>query len=157
MRQWWQSLEQRERKSILLAAIVLGFAIAYAFVWLPLESAREARLSTNRELQTQHTWMQQAVSRFGANQTGSSSGTPLLTVIDQSAKQRALGNAIQQIKPQGDNEVQVWLQAAEFDELARWLADLAKQQGVIVDSVSVRATDNAGRVDARLTLTRGRG
>ncbi|MGJ3232703.1 MAG: type II secretion system protein GspM [Oceanicaulis sp.] len=81
-------------------------------------------------------------------------GAPLRTLVGASATARNL--PISRVQPLDDGGLGVWLDAAPADRLMAWLADLSREEGVIVDRASFdREGDNVVR--AQLTLRRAGG
>ena len=80
------------------------------------------------------------------------SGQSLLSLVDRTAKSGRLGTALKRVQPDGDEKVGVWLEAANFDDLVRWLAALETRHGVRVVSSVFQALEASGSVDARLVF-----
>ncbi|MBA1331043.1 general secretion pathway protein GspM, partial [Candidatus Endoriftia persephone str. Guaymas] len=78
----------------------------------------------------------------------------LFTLVDRTATQNRLRKQIDQIKPQGDNRVQVWMENAAFDAMLRWLGLLQQQYHIQVVSMNIDSKDKPGRINARISLER---
>ncbi|MEJ1960845.1 MAG: type II secretion system protein GspM [Gammaproteobacteria bacterium] len=65
----------------------------------------------------------------------------LLVVVDRAAREAGLGNSLTNSEPGGPGRLRVRLEKAQFDIMIGWLARLAEQNGIGVESASV---DNAG-------------
>ncbi len=76
-------------------------------------------------------------------------GAPLRTVIGRTAS--ASGVAISRVQPLDDGRLGVWLDTVEADALMAWLSDLAREEGVRVDRVSLDR-EGDGVVRAQLLL-----
>ena len=76
-------------------------------------------------------------------------GAPLRTVIGRTASAR--GVAISRVQPLDDGRLGVWLDTVEADALMAWLSDLAREEGVRVDRVSLDR-EGDGVVRAQLLL-----
>lgn len=158
IRQVWEGLETRERRTLLLGAIALAI-ICYIFViWLPAHrqaDALQARVAEQRALLA---WMQQAaveaqaLQAAGANPTAAAGGQSLFSLVDQSARQAGLASALRQVEPSGEHSVRVNFQQASFDALLGWLVRLKTQHGVQASLLSVRSAEAPGRVNAQLVL-----
>ena len=111
------------------------------------------------EQQSLKLWMQQAAAeakqlRGGASASGGGGDEhrSLLALVDQTAKQSQLAQAVKRIQPDGQDVVRVNLEQASFDDVVKWLGNLQRVYGVsVVDAAIDRQTD-AGRINARLTL-----
>lgn len=159
MKDWFNSLAQRERTMVSVAAVVILLALGYVAAWSPL-SSRVARLEKSvEERQAVKQWMEQAAVeanqlRGAAGATGGDEHRSLLAVVDQTAKQSQLASAVKRIEPEGQEVVRVSLERASFDDLVLWLGSLQRTFAVRVADVSIERQAETGRVNARLTLKR---
>ncbi|MCI0517622.1 MAG: type II secretion system protein M [Woeseiaceae bacterium] len=159
MKAWFESLQPRERIFVLSATAVIALAILYLGIWRPLDKAHSAMqasvqtwgsaLSELRPLQEQL----QSASLSGAQASRNES---LVVIIDNSLRQRGLYGALQRSQPTAQNGIRVEFENASFDDLILWLGDLATAHGLQLQSgsFSSMAADNAGRVNATVTLER---
>jgi len=163
MKTWFESLDPRERRMLIIGSALLGVMLFYVLVWEPLEHGVETLRKSNAEQRTQLQWMQQAVAEV--KQLRGSSGRPaqlakgqsLLAAIDRAARSNQLGDALKRVQPDGSERARVWLENAGFDQLVRWVDSLQRQQGVRVVSSVFEAREEKGRVDARLVFESGGG
>ncbi len=158
--EYWQGLQPRERIALGIGAVAVVFALFYFALWQPLMDARK---TVQREVQQQREllhWMRMAASeaqalRGSANPAGKGlGGQSLLSLVDRSAKQQGLGDAMKRVEPDG-GEVRVWFEEAAFDRLVGWLQKLAREHGVKVVSATIERGEASGLVDARLRLAEG--
>jgi general secretion pathway protein M len=162
VREWFESLQERERLFVAAAAAALALAVFYLAVWMPLDSGQE---SAARGVQT---W-QDALADLRAMQgdlqaagTGTARGAPpdagqsLVMIADKTLRSRDLYNSLQRSSPTPGNGIRLEFENVAFDELMLWLGDLARDYGLQVQSGSFSATaqDAAGRVNATLILER---
>lgn len=159
MRAWLETLQPRERAFVLSAIAVIALAILYLGVWRPLDRAHTGMqtsvqtwgkaLSELRPLQTQLQNATLAAAQSGGNES-------LVVIIDNSLRQRGLYGALQRSQPTAQNGIRVEFENAAFDDLILWLGDLATSHGLHLESGSFSSnqTDNAGRVNATVTLER---
>ncbi len=159
MKAWFEALQPRERIFVLSAIAVVTLAILYLGIWRPLDRAHTnlrtgvqtwgTALSEIRPLQSQL----QNSSLRAAQSSGNES---LVVIIDNSLRQRGLYSALQRSQPTTQNGIRVEFENAAFDDLILWLGDLAASHGLHLQSgsFSSSATDNAGRVNATVTLER---
>lgn len=145
LRQRWLLLQPREQRALLL----LGGALALFLLWgLWLGSHRaaqkaETQLSAGRALLRE---LQAAQPSAGNGQFG---GSLLGAASDAAA---AAGLSLHRIEPEGDGGVRVWVEKADFNAVARWLA-LLSAQGVRVQEAQVEKQSEGG-VSARISLGR---
>lgn len=163
MSHWWARLSTREQRMLLLGGLALLVMLPYWLIWMPLvEHTRmlERRISTLGE---DLVWMQAAsdeVQRLGgagvqvAADRGVS-GQSLLGLVDSSVREAGLASSVRRVQPDGDQRVQLWMEAVEFDTLLSWLARLQSGQGVQVERFSADRRAEPGLVDSQLNLVRG--
>lgn len=159
MSEWWRGLHARERRTLVVAGGALVAMLFYFLLWLPPHQAIEAQRERLRDLREDAAWMRDAVAayqRLGGSADGApaQSGQALYALADRTAREAGLGEAIERVEPSGETRVRVSFQGATFDELVRWLGRLEREFGISAAPVSLRRGDDAGRVDARLTLSR---
>lgn len=157
MKEWWASLDKRDRRTLVVGGIALGVILFYFVVWSPVLRHRDQlahRVAQERELLS---WMHGAAAqvsalRGNARRTQANSGS-LLSLAEQSARQAGLDPVIT-TDQQG---VRVTLNKANFDDIVRWLARLHRQYGVTVTLATVRHNEDGpkGQVDAQLILSPG--
>lgn len=84
--------------------------------------------------------------------TKSGSDQSLLTVVSNTAKDKKI--VFKRFQPNGDNELELWLENANFNVVLWWLSVIEQKNGIHVSRISVEQTDKQGFVDARITLMR---
>lgn len=158
MRDWLESLEQRERLLVVGGAAALLLMFVYLAIFAPLYEKHEQLLLSVTAQRDTVQWMQQSgerarqLQRKAGGSSKSLDGSSLLSVSDRTARTAGLGSQLKRIEPEGKNSVRVWLEGASFDILIGWLTDLSKRHGVDINSISIDRTPVAGQVDARITL-----
>lgn len=161
MRNWFDTLEIRERMFVMVGGGAIVFAVFYFLVWMPLASG-QAMLSTNvsaleraiAELKTI------TASRSGASNSRTEVigiNQSLVVIVDSTLRERGLYNSLQRSQPTRDNGIRVEFENAAFDDLILWLGELGNRYGlqIISGSFSAPRQDAEGRVNASLTLERG--
>ena len=158
MKEWFESLEQRERRILIGGAVALLLLSVYFLGWEPfINGLHELRESTQRK-QGELAWMQNAVlevKQLQATQTTPvhfDSGQSLLGVIDRSAKAKKLGDSVKRVQPDGTSKARVWLESANFDVVIGWLEELEARYGVSVEIVTFEKQAEDGLVDARINF-----
>lgn len=155
VRDLWDKLEPGERRLAMIGAGVLGLALMYASLWLPMhkELAR-LRVSVPEErAQLQRMRAQAAAIKPLRARSGSApaAGT-LLSVVDQSASARGLRGFISRLEADGSTGVQLSVDAVPFNSLIAWLADMQDNYSLLVDNASLDAAAAIGTVNAKLKL-----
>ncbi len=159
MEQWWNGLQARERRTLIIGGIALALILLVYAIWLPANQRAQALEQRVAEQRVLLAWMQQAANEAGALRgsapepvSRAQGNQALFALADQSARQAGLTNAIRRVEPSGDNRVRVNLEQASFDDMMRWLATLKTRHGIAANTVSIRAGNEPGRVSAQLLL-----
>lgn len=161
LRNWFDGLEPRERMMVLVGGTALAITLVYLMIVEPyIEHRRDLgqRLDTQRDTLT---WMEgakaeiQALEGAGHETTaGGDDQRSLFAVVDESAQEADLSQAVSQLTQGADNSVQVSLDGGRFDHTMRWLEALEVRYGVKVERISFEPSDDPGRINASLTLER---
>ncbi|HSM29656.1 MAG TPA: type II secretion system protein M [Woeseiaceae bacterium] len=159
MRDWFESLEARERLFVAGGAIVVAIALFWGLVWVPLDKG-------HRELQQRVATWEQSLAELrplaslpqpqnGSRPTPGAAGAQSpVVIVDSTLRSHGLGQPKRsQPTPNG---IRVEFENVAFDKLVVWLGDLSYQYGMEVQagSFSAATTDAPGRVNATLTLER---
>ncbi|MGO9804919.1 MAG: type II secretion system protein GspM [Steroidobacteraceae bacterium] len=153
--QWFAQLSERERRIVGAGAILVLVLLVFA-VLLPLDRSvaqAHARLLKKR---TDLEWMQGAAPELAASpQPPSAAGESLLVIVDRSARESGLSGSLAGSEPAGPGGLSLRLQKAPFDALVGWLARLAQQNGIRVDSATIDSAGAPGLVNAAVVLHSG--
>lgn len=151
------NMSSRERW-VLVAGAVVTVLLVLLFTWISLQGRVERLQGQVRDHQSLDQWMRAAAQQVtelrgmqsrGNRNTGNRS---LLAIVDQTAKQSGLSNAIKRIEPEREDNVRVWFEEVAFDDMINWLSRVQQNYGVQVDVISVDRQDRVGMVNARMVL-----
>lgn len=138
-----------------LAALAI---VVYAWAWQPWQAELERLRDRVPEKRETLAWMQAQAERIDglrgrAAQGPSTSGLPLLTLVERSANQVDMREVITRMSPgEQADQVRVWLDDVAFDRWLRWV-DALGGSGIDVAEANIdRADDNL--VSIRATLQR---
>lgn len=161
MKDWFTSLEVRERMFVAAAVVFIIFAAAWFGIWAPLDSGQKstaARVATWKNSLAELRPMKSQLQAAGASQPAvSGQDQSLVVIVDNTLRQRGLYNSLQRSQPTpGGNGIRVEFENAAFDDLMLWLGDLHRQYALQVQtsSFSIATNDNQGRVNSTVTLER---
>lgn len=148
--EWYRSLGERERRTVLYGGIVAALLLVVGGTWKldAAVSAAEVRLETKR---ADLAWMQAVAPRLRAMPARQpNESLPLL--VDRTARDAGLAGALSGSDPAGQGALRVRLQGASFDAMVVWLGRLQQERGVVVESANVDAGEAEGLVNASLVL-----
>jgi len=130
------ALSPRERRMLLIGAVALVAILIFGML-IPLDRSvahTQQRLAKKR---ADLSWMQRVAPQIAMlPPAAAANGESLLVIVDRSAREAGLASA-------------------PFDTLVGWLARLAQQNGVTVDSAVIEKTGSPGLVNANIVLHSG--
>lgn len=153
-------LSPRERRLVLLAALVALLFLGWLLLWRPLAAARDTLRGQVAQSAAELAWMRQALPAVAGTQAPApraNDGRSLLARVDAGAREAGLGGALLRVEPVSASEVRVSFGGADFDALAAWLESFSAAHGATVTELSVQRVQGVGLVDARLALREGGG
>jgi general secretion pathway protein M len=159
LRQWLDGLAPRERNLVYAAAVLLGIAVIYFAIVLPVTAGAKQRAARIEQKAGDLAWMRQVAPQVMAATavgSGMASNESLVVLVDRTAREAGIGSTIRDQSPAGETGLQLRLEAASFDVLVAWLASLQQQHGVRVDAAMLGATNAPGLVNASITLIHGK-
>ena len=151
----WSELPARDQRILRYSAVIVGLLLFYLFVVDPVHSSRDNAEQRLRSTQEAYAVAQRQASDLKAAASGSatSNSGSLLTRVESSAQQQGLRDALKRLQPSGDNQIQVSLEGASYEQLMQWLSSL-RQQGVRAQRVDIQQDRNSDLLGAQLLLVR---
>jgi general secretion pathway protein M len=148
------SLSERDRRMLLIGGVIVAVLLVYVVIQLDT-SVSSAHKRINKKVDDL-AWIQTATPEIMSSvPVGASGGESLLVIVDRSAREFGLGNALAGSEPNGPGALSVRLQKASFDSLITWLSRIAQQNGIRVDSASIDSAGAPGLVNAAIVLHMG--
>lgn len=161
MRDWFESLESRERLFVGLGALIVAVALIYILVWAPLDKNHDSMATSVDDWQRSLAELR-PLKRLA--QSGEQTASPGKTtaqqapiiVVDQTLRSRGLEQFRRRSQPTSSNGIRVEFENVAFDDLVLWLGDLSDQHSMHVQagSLSTGSQSGPGRINATLTLER---
>jgi general secretion pathway protein M len=149
------SLSERERRMLLIGAIAAAALLLFGVI-VPLDRAVARERAKLAQKRADLAWMQSVAPELaGTVPPPSSSGESLLVIIDRSARESGLASSLAGSEPGAPGSLSIRLEKAPFDTLVGWLARLAQQNGVLVDSATIEKAGAPGLVNAAIVLHSG--
>lgn len=150
---WFRALNERERRMVAIAGLIAVLVVLYGLIALD----RSVTHAQTRLAQKQQdlTWMRSVAPQLAAAGPASAAPTSqrsLIVIIDQSAREVGLGSSLTSSEPSPQGGLSVRLDKASFDTLVGWLARLAQQNRIHVESATIDGAGAPGLVNAALVL-----
>lgn len=151
----WSELQPRDQRILRYSAVIAILLLFYLFVIDPVHSSRDNAEQRLRSAQEAYAVAQRQASDLKAAASGSSSSNSgsLLTQVESSAQQQGLRNTLKSLQPSSDNQIQVSLEGASYEQLMQWLSSL-RQQGVRAQRVDIQQDRNSELLGVQLLLVR---
>ncbi len=155
MNEWYVRLSERERRMVALGAAAV-VAILLIGVFLPLHRNVTRTAERVERKRADLKWIEDTAPELAgaggaARPVAPTSQESLVVVIDRSARESGLASALTGTQPSGNGALQVRLEKAPFDAMVAWLARLADQNAIRVESATIDAA-GPGLVNAGLVL-----
>jgi len=154
MREWYENLADREKRFVLIGGVG-ALVLLLLGVVLPLNrniTQAQHRVTTK---QADLAYIQSVTPELASAGPMGNTGESLVVLVDGSARESGLGKSLSNSQPTGDGGLRVRLEHVPFDGMVAWLARLAQQHGVRVESAEIETAGEAGLVNAGLVLKGG--
>lgn len=150
---WYAAQTPRDQRVLQWGAVAVVLILLVG-VLLPLHrKVNESRVEL-QQLEDDLQWMHQVAPTLAAAGPGPVAATrpeDMLVLVDQSARESGLGQALTGSQPAGKGALRVQLERADFNALVSWLSRLSSQHGVQVESATFTG-GSPGIVNATLQL-----
>ena len=148
------ALSPRERRMVLIGAVALAGILLFS-VLLPLDHAVAKARARLEQKRADLTWMQTVGVPALRNAPPPGNGESLLVVVDRTAHESRLDTAMRGSEQGSGGSLSLRREKAPFDDLVGWLARLAQQNNVIIDSATIEKSGDTGLVNAAIVLRPG--
>ncbi|HEX6590714.1 MAG TPA: type II secretion system protein M [Moraxellaceae bacterium] len=149
LRQRWLLLAPREQRALRLLGIFAALLVLVYGLWLPSRHAADnarGRYESNRDLLL----LMQANNGHWQGTPAAAGGSVLALASDTAGSSNL---SLSRIEPEGSDQVRVWVEKADFNAVASWLAKLSAQ-GLSLREAQVERQAEGGGVSARFVLSR---
>ncbi len=161
MKDWFESLDPRERWFVSVGAAIVTVALIYGLGWAPLDKKHVLLMADVANWERSLANLQPLrVDQANDGQSGpavilGSQQSPII-IVDQTLRSRGLDRYRKRSQPTASNGIRVEFEDVAFDELVLWLGDLSEQYAMHVQSGSFAAGSRVapGRINATVTLER---
>ncbi len=152
LRQKFDALSDRERRIVIVGGIVAVVLLLLAIV-MPVERGVSQSADRVTRKQADLGWIQQmAPALAAAPQAAPANDQSLIVLIDRTARDAGLGQALTGSQPSGNGALRTQFEKADFNRLVDWISMLGQQYGVQAESATFEAGGTPGVVDAVVVL-----
>jgi len=153
---WYARQSERDQRVLRWGGMAV-LVIVVALVMLPLQRSLSQARARVAQQQADLSWMRQMAPTLAAAGPGpaaaaSPQGESLVVLIDRSARESGLGQALTGSQPAGNGAMTVRMENADFNLLIGWLSRLVAQHDLRVETASLTGTGSAGMVNASVQL-----
>jgi len=157
MKEWFESLAQRERRMILAAAAFIILFLLYVLIVSPLMSTNETLSQSVEEQARDYEWMKSraadARSRVLAGPVRQEKDSRTL-IARVTSELRTKSITPVQVRPEGETRLNLTLRDVNFVNLMDRLEYLQSSFNVRVAKATIEPGSDTGLVNAQLTLAR---
>lgn len=146
MRDYWQSLTDREQLLVGIGGVVLALTLVYFLVARPLVSYRAdseraylAALGTFETVQLRAAELA-AIEDTSSTTAGETGGVSLRVAASTAARQA--GVTISRLQPSEDGTLTIWAEGVQSAQFYRWLQILAGERGIGPSNVLLQKATN---------------
>lgn len=148
LRKRWLQLSARDQLSLFVLGVFCLVLVLVFGIWQPSRKAAEAARIAHENNRQLLAWMHVNADR--ARSAPTASGESVLGAVNSVAG--SAGLALSRIEPEGEQTVRVWIERADFNMIANWLAQLGAR-GIVASEMQVEKQSTGG-VSGRFTLSR---
>jgi general secretion pathway protein M len=154
---WYERQSERDQRVLRWGAVVVALIVLLG-VFIPLQRGLTQARAHLANQQADLAWMRSmapTLAAAGPGPAAAPTGESLVVLIDRTARESGLAQALTGSQPSGNGSMRVQLENADFNLLVGWLSRLGSQQEVRVESASITANGTAtGVVNASVQLQR---
>jgi len=148
------NLNERERRMVLIGGVAAVVLVLFGVV-LPLETSVSKAQDRIEKKQADLLWMRTVgpeLASAGPAITRPATQESMLVIVDRAAREAGLGGSLVNSEPTGQGGLRVRLDKAPFGLIVGWLARLADQHGIRVESATMDNSGEPGVVNAGIVL-----
>ena len=158
MREWFDTLESREKILIVFASIFVIITSTYMLILSPMIKERDSLNVSIKDwenliIEINHLKQLDAQSQLTINNQNKPEQS-LVVIVDISLREYNLYQSLQRSLPNGNDNIRVELQEASFNDLILWIEKLDSVYNLKVVSANFSQSSNGeyGFVNTSLTL-----
>lgn len=148
MKAYWQQLNEREQRAVLLAGVCLSFYLLYALVYAPLTSAVRNGRNQLLEKQTTLTWMQHVQQTYADEKKPPQAVAAgnLLSILTKVLGHTSFHRFPYQLAQTATGEIQLSFEAVPYNAFMAWLQIQTARYTMTIKNMEMSKTDAVGVV-----------
>jgi general secretion pathway protein M len=154
IRQYWGTLNERERLLLGLGSVCLILYFFYSFIYSALDEAVTQKTQALQEKKKTLIWMQQVSQKTKSNKMPSSiTNNRLLTVIATQLKSKDLKTFPYQLEQTGQGDIQLTFEVVPYILILQWLWKLQTDYALTLKQFTAEKTNTPGVVKVLIILS----
>jgi len=157
MKAYFTSLNPREQKMVLAAALFVLLFLPYQFIYTPFQNSLTKMEKSAIKAKKNIVWMKNSSREIrglrGTNNPTRKSRQSLLSLIETTTKQSKLNKNLSKVQPAGSTLVKVQLNEVSFDNLMLWLDKLVMIHGLSIQYFKIEKQKDNGIVNVRVDVS----
>jgi general secretion pathway protein M len=153
IKEWFSSLDEKDQKITIAAAVALVIFVIYFLLLEPLNASVTDLEKKVASQQKTVNWMKQQVPVIrGTSGSGISnqSQLPLASIVNNSTKTYSL--PVSRRDSKSPNEMQIWFDNVSFNSFLQWSSEISTKEGITIVSVNIRSRDRDGIASINVKL-----
>lgn len=154
MNKWLLRFNTREQLSLLIMSAAVVLYVLFAWVWSPLDSARDDMALRNQstvELLQRVDAMVSEVQALKAAGGGNTRQRNLTSLINQTTRSQNL--SVTRLQPNSRGDIQVRMEGAPFDDVMKWLHVIELRERLVIQELSLTKTGGSGLINLTVRLS----
>ena len=156
MNKWLLRFNTREQLSLLVMSAAVALYVLFAWVWTPLDSARDDMALRNQstvELLQRVDAMVSEVRALKAAGGGNTRQRNLTSLINQTTRSHNL--SVTRLQPNSRGDIQVRMEGAPFDDVMTWLHVIELRERLVIQELSLTKAGGSGLINLTVRLSQG--
>ena len=156
MNKWLLRFNTREQLSLLIMSAAIALYVLFAWVWAPLDSARDDMALRNQstvELLQRVDAMVSEVQALKAADGGTARQRNLTSLINQTTRSQNL--SVTRLQPNSRGDIQVRMEGAVFDDVMTWLHVIEQRERLVIQELSLTKAGGSGLINLTVRLSQG--
>lgn len=143
----------REKLMILIGLLIVSIVALDTLVIAPYQNRVTDLNEAIQQSESDWQWMQSMAHRIPVNRSLSPQRFQgsLANLISETVKRRNLNQFLDQVTPNGEEQIRVRFNAVPFDQLVRFIAEM-NDNGLRVKDLRINTSDRPAQVDSSLVL-----